>query len=315
MANQVFGIINTQNTCFMNSVLQVLLNIPELRNQVKEKDNDHPLFQAFKKIVLYWERNTESRQVLLKSLCQAVYEHLHFRRGEQQDAHEFFYKFIDHLHELTKQDVVLTAKQNNRNTALVECEQAWNKFCRNNYSAIISTFYAQCKNTITCPCSHQSLNREQHCGIMVDVAEHLSDSIEQYFKGQVIDGYKCESCHTRQRVSQQRRIEVLPEVLVIQVNRFLDNNFKNNKVLPFTHELDLGLYVEPDLGTHHIQYKLVGMVCHYGSLLNSGHYNVVFKHNDGHWYIADDEHVRQIKQVSMQQMGSTAYMFFYRRVQ
>ena len=314
MSNRVFGIINTQNTCFMNSVLQVLFNVSELRRYIITLDHNHPMIQTFKKVLIYWEKNQENKKVLLKSLCDSVYKHLQFDEGEQQDAHEFFYKFVDCIHEITKKDVILRSNMTTRTGALVACEQAWNKFCQKNYSPIISTFYGQFKNIIECPCSNKSVTREHHCGISVDVSENLLSSIDKYFEAQTIDGYNCDKCNTVQSVVQKRNIEIMPEIMVIQINRFMYNGMKNTRVLPFPITFNIAKYINKEFRVDELTYSLVGIVCHYGNFQNSGHYNVIFKHSDGAWYLADDEHVQVMTQMPLDRIGSTAYMLFYRRL-
>ncbi len=312
--NKVFGIVNIGNTCFMNSVLQVLFNIKPLTDALLKIESSHPVIQQYQKILNYWKNNTTNKVVKLQNFCQALYEHTHFNQHQQQDAHEFIYTILDIIHENIKYPVIINTTHDPTDKT-IKCKEEWINFCQKNFSVIIPTFYGQIRNTKKCQnCSNESLTREQICGITLDAhAQSMTNALDQYFMNNIIVDYKCEKCNEVQNVVQQKVFEILPEYMIVQLNRFEGINHKNHDIFGFSSIMNLNDYVEPEFRDPKIKYELCGIICHYGSMY-SGHYNVIFKHADNTWYYADDEIVRKMTNVISQNVIRNAYLLIYQKV-
>lgn len=312
--NKIFGIVNMGNTCFMNSILQILFNVKPLTNALLQISSEHPVIQQYQKILQYWTNNSSDKIVKLQNFCDSVYKNTHLHHGQQQDAHEFLYILLDIIHENIKHDVLLLAKTSNNNEKAILCEKEWKRFCKNNYSVIIPTFYGQIRNEIICDCSHASITREQICGLSLDVqATSITNALDQYFTQSVITDYKCEKCNKVQNICQTKMLEILPEYMVIQLNRFMGFNHKNNSIFGFSPYININDYVEPEFQEDGIKYEICGIICHYGSM-QSGHYNVILKHADKKWYFADDEIVRPLKTAINEHVVRNAYLLIYKKV-
>lgn len=311
--NKIFGIVNLGNTCFMNSILQILFNIEPLTNTLLDISSDNQIIQQYQKILKYWKTNNSNKVVKLKNFCETIFENTHFYRHQQQDAHEFLYLLLDIIHENIKQDVIINSVNKSNNKQALICEETWKNFCKNNFSVVIPTFYGQIRTEIKCNCSHKSIMREQICGITLEVqARTMTNALDQYFNNSIISDYKCEKCKTVQDIQQKKVIEILPEYMIIQLNRFMGLNHKNNSIFGFSSYININDYIEPEFIDDGIKYELCGIICHYGSM-HSGHYNVYLKHCNKKWYYADDEIIQEMTGID-EDIIRNIYLLIYKRV-
>jgi ubiquitin C-terminal hydrolase len=128
--------------------------------------------------------------------------------------------------------------------------------------------------------------------------------------------YKCEGCDNAARDAERAfSLFRLPEVLVLQIARFAMNGANTCKLddhVEFESELDLAPYIDSDLGTGvQMRYKLNGVIVHYGSAPNEGHYAAYVNGSNGMWHFIDDAIVEQVEFSQVQ--ASKAYMLFYSR--
>eukprot|EP01026_Neomeris_dumetosa_P068027 TRINITY_DN6649_c0_g1_i11.p1 TRINITY_DN6649_c0_g1~~TRINITY_DN6649_c0_g1_i11.p1 ORF type:complete len:462 (-),score=66.95 TRINITY_DN6649_c0_g1_i11:10-1338(-) len=129
---------------------------------------------------------------------------------------------------------------------------------------------------------------------------------------------KCEGCNEYVQICRGSRIEVAPNVLVVQLKRFafLPNGrvYKINKEVAITEKLDLSKYMADDaMDIESPTYTLYGVVEHFNlSLsLSFGHYICYVKAGDGNWYMCNDEKVAKVDLESV--LNSKAYLLFYQR--
>ncbi len=302
-SNKIFGMVNMGNTCFINSVLQILFNVKPLTDFIIENEFEHPIIQQYKKVLIYWKNNQSDKIVKPYNLYNAIYDFTDFKKGQQQDVHEFLYKFVDIIHENIK----------SKNNKITYKDQNWNKFCKNNYSIIIPIFYGQLKNTINCICGNDIVRKEQVYGITLDVNENnisLDDCLNNYFNNNIIHDYQCEKCKIIKNVYQKKRMEVLPDYMIIQLNRF-SYGHKNHNILRFSNQINIDKYVDLKLASGNT-YDLDGIICHYGTL-HGGHYNVVLNHNDT-WYYVDDENIYPSNTIDVQNIMKNSYILIYKKI-
>ncbi|XP_052206930.1 ubiquitin carboxyl-terminal hydrolase 2-like [Diospyros lotus] len=99
----VKGLINLNNTCFFNSVLQNLLSVNRLRDHFMEMVEDvGPLHMALKNLVNETSPATRSREAVLSPKCifQCLAEKFPKYEGYQQhDSHELLRCLLDGLNE------------------------------------------------------------------------------------------------------------------------------------------------------------------------------------------------------------------------
>jgi len=169
----------------------------------------------------------------------------------------------------------------------------------------------------------------------------ISDCLRSFTEPEELDennAWYCKKCAKHQTAFKILELYKLPKIFIIHLKRFKtgDNTrwnrteskisdmitfplenfnlkpFVNNPNLPsdyFDKELD---GKESNGSEEELNYNLVGVIHHIGSL-NSGHYIAYAKNaKSGDWYLYDDDRVRKVESTA-QIVTDTAYILFYQR--
>lgn len=100
-------------------------------------------------------------------------------------------------------------------------------------------------------------------------ATSLSQCLDAFVKGEVVEEYKCENCETPGGVTRSSRVQHLAEYVVIKLTRAVERGGLKGKIstsVPIpTGELDLTpWFADPDTGNGH-RYEVIGVVEHFGN--------------------------------------------------
>ena len=204
------GFYNIGNTCFMNSVLQIFLNIKEIKdiflpknseekrkllsfilntenpeiNKVVE-NNGYLVTELMNLLQLKWKRNQRTLNPRkFKEIC-GEYNPI-FKTSEQQDAHDFYTFVIDKLHEETNinydsENIYkdLANSETIDTTELDLANECWANNIRKNASYFYALFMGQLKSTLVCSeCNTEKIKFEAFSALELPIPEGKNIIIE-----------------------------------------------------------------------------------------------------------------------------------------
>lgn len=308
------------NTCYYNAVLQCFNYTPQLAQYLmnhhnkcskQEKDGFCGLC-AVKDIThrcIWKERKTVKNIIVHPSAIGSNLRTIssNFRRGRQEDAHEFFLAMLAAMqkgatHHLGK----LSPKQEET-------------------SLIYQIYGGRQRSQLTCfSCKAKSNTYESCLDLSLDInkAETLEDALKNFIKTDVIGAdkenrYNCDVCKQKVKAGKKTTMDKLPMVLPIHLKRFHFNLHRGamrklNAHIQYPETLDMAPYMSSEKGVKTAKYELFAVLVHLGNHCESGHYISFVKAPDNSWYEMDDEVKTRVTSHTV--LNQKAYMLFYKAV-
>lgn len=335
----VTGLLNLGNTCYANSVIQVLRSIPSfthfiLKNTLTVSESASPelkeFWEAFHQLVTKLWKNHRGVTIRPANYFKAVanlvkgtvYEE--FGAPIPNDAHEYYTFLLDKFQQATH------TPQKPLPESATRADRIWHKSFEKDYSKLVPLFYGQIERTLQCQsCKNESTTYEIFNTIKVNLLndnEPLIKSIQATFASEEINEYRCNKCNSPQKAIITQKIIKTPPYLSITINRFTEGfGFGRKDTKTFTLDndefLDLSSIIADDTNK---QYSLMSMIDHHGSM-RGGHYICHIKHvpdvipvdaeyngpKPGQWYLYDDDSVYES---SKPHISQSTYMLFLRRI-
>ncbi|CAI5443433.1 unnamed protein product [Caenorhabditis angaria] len=160
------GLRNIGNTCFMNSILQMLVNNLELRefflegHYKSEINADNPLGSQGRLASAFADFMRQMWSGMNKAIEPARIKEIvaekasQFANFAQHDAHEFLSFLLDGLHEdvnrVKKKPITSTVESDGRHDLDV-ANEAWHNHLLRNDSIFVDLFHGQLKSHVQCP--------------------------------------------------------------------------------------------------------------------------------------------------------------------
>jgi len=194
------GIINLGNTCYMNSVLQLLINCKEFNNIIKKYSNNKDIKIIYEFINEYFITDTPIKPKKLKNYIENKIDF--FNNYSQHDSFEFLVLFLDFI----------------------------NSNCNNEISTI---FNIKTNVNIKCKlinCSNESIHNENNMYLMLPLKSNLDNCYREYKSTVRIDKdlIFCEKCNKKTISRKMLCIQEWPNNIIIVFKRFYNNSQKNN---------------------------------------------------------------------------------------
>lgn len=324
------GFVNLGSTCFMSCILQTLMHNPIVKYQIF--NNDFHYFNC--KSVLDYENgevdesnacitcsiddlfknfytsNTKDGFGMTNLLLTAWYKQKSLAGFQEQDAHEFWQFLINEFHSDYERIQSLAGED-----VPEPCE------CISHM-----TFSGELESSIKCSsCESRTRTVDPMVDISLEIPKlkkkdiDLYDCFNRFTKEESLDLlYECQYCGNKAKATKSLKIKKFPAVLSLQLKRF-EHNIYNDTASKLEDPVHVPLYLnltkfssESEYNEAEIEgdkiFELFALVYHIGSV-NTGHYVVVIKNDNGQWLKFDDSVITLVsqKEVSM----ANAYLLFY----
>ena len=314
------GLTNGGNTCFAAAALQCLRRATPLTAWFNEVDKFHDAnkcaevrkFCVVCEYARHLERASSSRDAhsigrLTKDISKVAKQ---FRRGQQEDSHEFITALLDAMHVMFLKDLGGEKKYDVRTQET---------------TVVYHVFGGYTLGTVKClECGHVSKSFQSTLDIPLEVTGKIN-SVEEALREnfcteEILQGsnkYKCSKCKVLVRAKKGTKIHVSPNVLAIPLKRYSTGRFsKITKYVTYPASFSLAEFMSDDAPYEETapEYELFGVLVHqdFYASAHAGHYVAYVKLRDDSWVLCNDSRVSPSSEKDA--MKQKAYILFYERV-
>merc|ERR1739838_672509 len=345
--HRTIGYINDGNTCFANSVIQMLNYSPTLFSMAH--NYEHSTNCARRKKLLYcgacdfelnltksWKNDDNHASLfshmvstdrvgkncavpwLLKSMRKSPeLQACKMRIGAQHCAHEFYMALMRFVN---RHEIPAELEGAFRRNAVGDFESATTRYGQALYHP--RTTVKECQS-----CGHLTTATMWNYDITImpnEFKSTLQESLSTHFRDSYVgDGAKCkcDNCKNVMVNKKQRvRISLNPAVLIICLQRTQLGTMRRLKKNDSPMDIPASLNIKPwslsspkHTSIDH-QYELCSFVRHYGGA-SGGHYVAYGKTPEGRWVLCDDSTISDIDQASTMKAASKgAFLLCYSKV-
>ena len=310
--NKIYGFNNDGNNCYLNSSLQLLTRIKDLKNEVfnfqenyQDNDTQGRLIIEFRNILKKIENSTNDNLIInparLKSIMGNVDER--YNSYEQEDSNEFIANFINAILSETANKEIKVKKLNIVNELEKRpYENLYKKFYqRKGNSFILNLFYGITKLTKYCKKCGTINSIKFNVYNMLEFPLYslakiyknkdltLNDLYNKYIEEIKNDG-TCNNCNEDELYSKTT-IYTLPKYLMICLQRTCDNEYFCNNVL-----YNKNINLKSEFDNNKSSYTLECVIEHSGGI-SYGHYTALapVDKDNNIWYRFSDSYCNKFK--------------------
>ena len=236
------GLENLANTCFLNSTLQCLLYCPILSNYLQSshhsKNCSQVGFCAFctleklsaKLLITNPKDAIKPKEMVLNVRTMGK----QFRRGRQEDAHEFLRCLLDSM-----QKACLRMAPPKQPRRVQET------------TAVHSLFGGHLRSQVKClKCGYCSNKYEAYLDLSLEIAkkaDSIDRAMENFTAAEQLNGdnqYKCDKCDALVDAAKRLTLHTLPKLLTFQLKRFGGMFGGDGSAAKINKHVDFPLYLD-----------------------------------------------------------------------
>ena len=262
------GLDNLGNTCYFNTALQCLLQVPQLSNFliIKEYSGDCQFTKEYQRTVrsiwLNKEKSSETPHLLLE-LFRLRYDQ--FNNTNQQDSQEAVLCILDILDE-----------------SLSPFKRIKYPFESKKHSLIKDIFYGRTVQETICKTENSKKFEDTNIHILFpNKKSDLLDILRDHQKWNVLEDYKDSNGQEHHVATTRTLMWYPPSVLILSFKMY-----DGKSMITLNDQLNVSEFVHPDSEYKNTTYSLFAMCKHYGSH-HGGHYVAYTKHR-GQWFMKND---------------------------
>lgn len=340
--NGFTGLANIGNTCFLNSVIQVLAHTPEI---IQILDTVPPIslaptaninhllaFECKQLIKMMWDKNqtiAPNRFLQIVQIVSTKKGNDIFSGFSQNDVSEFLLFLIEGIHKTISKSAKVTISGtavNEVDAIAKKCYETIRDIYIKDHSPIYTKFYGMCFTEIWSK-EEPSVILSRKCEhyFMIDLplpppeikSPTLYDCFDNYVAREIMEGENAwynETTKQKQDVYKKISFWNFPPVLVINLKRYKDAVRKDHRLVefPVDRELVLSRYVV-SYGNLKYRYRLYATCNHHGGSIMGGHYTscVSPANSPGEWFHFNDTVITPMEQQMV--ISPQTSCLFYRR--
>ena len=320
------GLYNLGLSCYMNSILQCLFYVRELRNYfIKNKNtfNNKPVSKALAEVMyglLYDPKEYYEPIAFKKEMGNKNGLFSGFKAG---DAKDLFFNLIDSIiNELSTENDAQSSQNNTENIDFTNKFEVFKEAKKETDKNIINDlFIGYYQNKYKCiknPKYIFSINTDSF--ILFDLEKisnyyenrilSLDDCFSYNFDRTYKTSFYCSICKKEENNNTNDMIFEPPKILVLILDRGKGKRFKGK--VTFEDELDIKDYIDKDNYKINSKYKLIGVSTHSGTSSSSGHYTACCLTDNGDYYYFSDTYCHKIKDMNKLNENEP-YLLFYQQ--